>query len=125
MDKDKSDFLFMGLISSLQYQCMIQLGKISDPATGKTGRFLEAAQATIDMLDMLKAKTEGNLSEDEQRMLNQIIADAKLNFVDESGRKDEGTKPEADSSIHAGDGAGNTDNKENEQENKQSEKPGS
>ena len=64
-------------------QTMMQLGKLANPMSGKIEKELEGAQMTIDMLDMLKAKTANNISEDEKRFLEQVIADLKLNFVEE------------------------------------------
>jgi hypothetical protein len=83
MDEDKNKHLFLSLVYSFQMQTMIQLGKIMNPVTNKAERELEAAQMTIDMLDMLKAKTLNNVTEDETRFLEQVISDLKLNFVEE------------------------------------------
>lgn len=73
-------------------QCMIQLGKLANPIDGKTEADLDGAQATIDILDMLKEKTKNNLPEEERKTLDQIIADLKLNFVDEKNKASSNTE---------------------------------
>ena len=106
MNEDKNKQLFFSLIYSFQMQTMMQLGKLANPVTGTIEKELDGAQVTIDMLDMLKAKTKGNSSEDENRFLDQVIADLKLNYVEErdneskasqSTEKAEDKKPEAES----------------------------
>lgn len=83
---DKHTQLFMSLVYSFQMQCMIQMGKIKNPMTQEIDRDLNAAQITIDMLDMLNNKTANNLSEHEKRFLEQVTAELKLNFVDEKAK---------------------------------------
>lgn len=61
---------------------MQQLGKLANPAAGKANVNLEAAQTTIDTLDMLAAKTEGRLDNDEARLLKDTIATLKMNYVE-------------------------------------------
>lgn len=81
--KDKNSQLFLQLAFMYHAACMEQLGKVKSTITGKIERDLVAAQATIDLLDMLKEKTKGNLSTDEDRFLTELIRELKLNFVDE------------------------------------------
>ena len=60
-ENDVNKVLFMHLVSMLAMSAIQQMGKLVDPNTGKAEINLEAAQATIDMLDMLELKTRGNL----------------------------------------------------------------
>jgi len=90
MTDEKKKQLFFSLIYSFQMQTMMQLGKLANPVTGTIEKELDGAQVTIDMLDMLKEKTKGNSSEDEVRFLDQVIADLKLNYVEE---RDKEVKP--------------------------------
>lgn len=87
MNEDKYKQLFFSLIYSFQMQAMIQLGKLTNPVTNKTEKELEGAQITIDMLDMLSAKTKNNISDEESRFLNQVVADLKLNYVEERDKE--------------------------------------
>lgn len=82
-EKKLYDSLFFQLILQFQTSAMIGLGKLPNPITQKIEKDLEAAKLAIDMLDMIKAKTKGNLSEDEDRLITQISKDPKLNYVDE------------------------------------------
>lgn len=86
MDKERSSQLFISLVYTWQMQAMIQLGKIANPIDGSSQRDLDAAQVTIDILDMLKEKTLNNLNDEEKRFLEQTISDLKLNYVDERNK---------------------------------------
>ncbi|MCS7150901.1 MAG: DUF1844 domain-containing protein, partial [Endomicrobia bacterium] len=82
--------LFIALITSLASTCWMQLGKVPNPMTNKIEKELENAKFTIDLLRMLKDKTQGNLTADEERLLLSVIADLELNYADEV--KKEGSK---------------------------------
>jgi len=75
--------LFYQLVVTFQNAAWQQLGKRVNPLTQKMEQDFEQASLSIGMLDMLMAKTSGNLSEDESRFLKQAISDLKLNYVDE------------------------------------------
>jgi len=94
---EKNAALFMSLVAMFQAACMQHLGKVKNPATDAIERDLEQAQLTIDILDMLAARTKRNLSPAEEKMLGEVIRELKLNFVDESAKKpaDEGKKDPA------------------------------
>jgi hypothetical protein len=62
---------------------MISLGKLKNPVTDKIERNMEYAKLMIDTLDMLAAKTRGNLSEYEDKFLTEVLRELKLNYVDE------------------------------------------
>ena len=72
---------FLNMVALFATSVMHYLGKIIDPATGKTQVNLDAAQANIDMLDMLEAKTRGNLS-GRDKFLKDTLKSLKLNFVE-------------------------------------------
>ena len=74
--------LFTQLIMMFATSAMQQMGKLVNPATKKADVDLEAAQSTIDVLDMLEAKTKGNLDKDEAQMLKEAVASLKLTFVE-------------------------------------------
>jgi hypothetical protein len=89
MEDDKLTQLFYSLVYSFQMQTWMSMGKIKNPVTDKVEKDLNAAQMTIDILDMLKEKTKNNLSEQESKFIEQVLADLKLNYVHESSRPDE------------------------------------
>jgi len=91
----KLDANFFQLVLSLQMAAMQQMGKIASPLSGKVERNLMQAQASIDMLTMLSEKTKNNLTEDEKSLLDRILYELRMNYVDESKKPDE--KPTEDS----------------------------
>jgi len=96
---EKTGLLFVHLITSFQTAAMQQLGKIPNPVSGKIERDLPQASMTIDMIDMIKTKCKGNLTDEEDKYLQHIISELKLNYVDEIGRSDKsGVSPEKDPS---------------------------
>ncbi len=80
---------FLQLVIGLHGSAWMLLGKVANPVTGKVERNLDAAKATIDTLAMLKAKTQGNLSKDEEDYLSNILQQLQLNYVDEVGKSKE------------------------------------
>ena len=97
MDKNNSnELLFMQLVLQNQQLAMMSMGKLKNPVTDKIDRNLEFAKMSIDTLDMLVAKTKGNISEYEEKFLTEIIKDLKLNYVDEvsKDKKAGESKPE-------------------------------
>ena len=83
---EKQTMLFAQLISSLHGAAMMQMGKMKNPQTGNMERNLEQAELTIDMIDMLKEKSKGNLSAEEQRFIDTVLNEVKINFVDEKNK---------------------------------------
>ena len=76
--------LFAQLVVTLATSCLQHLGKLVNPMTRKAETNLEGAQATIELLDMLQAKTKGNLDPDEDKMLRETITALKMNYVETS-----------------------------------------
>jgi hypothetical protein len=88
MDKNNSnELLFMQLVLQNQQLAMMSMGKLKNPVTDKIDRNLEFAKMSIDTLDMIAVKTKGNLSEYEDKFLNEVIKDLKLNYVDEVNKE--------------------------------------
>jgi len=75
--------LFLQLVLSLQQSGMMALGKLMNPLSRKIETHLEMARDTIDTLEALEARTRGNLESDEQRVLQQVLSELRLNYVDE------------------------------------------
>jgi hypothetical protein len=96
MEYDRNTQLFLSLVNSFQMQAMMQLGKLKNPFTNESERDLDAAQISIDILDMVKVKTNNNLSEDESRYINQVISDLKLNYVEERNKDGNSAPNEAE-----------------------------
>jgi hypothetical protein len=75
---------FPTFIMSLSSSAFYHLGDMPDPTTGKKELNLPAVQQTIDMLNMLKGKTKGNLKEDESKLLEQLIYELQVKYVAKS-----------------------------------------
>lgn len=76
---------FTNFVMSLNTAALFHFGELADPETGKTGRDLTLAKHTIDTLGLLKEKTAGNLSRDEENLLDAVLYDLKLRFVSAAG----------------------------------------
>ncbi|MCX5837276.1 MAG: DUF1844 domain-containing protein [Deltaproteobacteria bacterium] len=74
---------FAGFIFSLSTTAMYHFGDFPDPATKEASRNLAAAKQTIDILSILKTKTEGNLDENEKQLLDGILYELRMRFVKE------------------------------------------
>lgn len=83
---EKSQILFTQLISSLHGAALMQLGKMKNPVTGTVDRNIEQAEKTIEMLDLLKEKTKGNLNAEEESLITSVISQVKMNFVEEKSK---------------------------------------
>lgn len=87
--KEKNTQLFMYLVGSFEMSAMMAMGKIKNPMTDKTERDLTQAQFSIDIMDMLKEKTKGQLSEYEAKFLENTLGQLKLNYIDEAKKTNE------------------------------------
>lgn len=72
---------FQNFILSLSTSALIQLGEVEDPHTNRITKNLPLAKQTIDLLGMLKEKTKGNLSADEERLMDHILYDLRMRYV--------------------------------------------
>ena len=72
---------FSTFVLSLTSSAFISLGDMPDPVTGKKEVNLPAVQQTIDMLTMLRDKTKGNLTEEENKLLEQLIYELQVKYV--------------------------------------------
>ncbi len=76
---------FSGLILSLAHATMMHLGQIPDPMGRPSQPDLELARHTIDTIAMLKEKTEGNLGEEEQKLIDTALTELQMAFVQVQG----------------------------------------
>jgi hypothetical protein len=75
---------FSTFVFSLGTSAMYHFGDFPDPVTKKAERNLEAAKQTVDILAILKDKTKGNLSEDEERLLESLLYELRMRYVRET-----------------------------------------
>jgi len=76
---------FNSFIFSLSTSVLIQLGEIEDPFTKKSAKNLPLAKQTIDLIGMLKEKTKGNLTPQEERLIESILYDLRMRYVKAAG----------------------------------------
>jgi hypothetical protein len=74
---------FSTFVASLNASALLHLGAIEDPLSGKRNKNLPMAKQTIDILSMLQEKTSGNLAEDEENLLKNILYDLRIMYVKE------------------------------------------
>jgi uncharacterized membrane protein len=75
---------FSTFILSLATSALMQMGFVPDPQTKKTSKNLPLAKQNIDLLALLADKTRGNLSDSEKELLENILTEIRLKFVEVS-----------------------------------------
>ena len=81
---------FAGFILSLATTAAVHFGDIADPSTGERGELdLDAAHQMIELIAMLQEKTKGNLSADESKLVDDLLYELRMRFVQaqEGGRR--------------------------------------
>lgn len=73
---------FNAFILSLGQAALIDLGVAPVPDTGKIIKDLKAARETIDILAVIKEKTRGNLTAEESRLLDGLLYQLRMSFVE-------------------------------------------
>jgi hypothetical protein len=73
---------FSTFVVSLSTQALMHLGEISNPATGQVEKDLPVAKQMIDIVGMLRDKTRGNLSSNEDKLLEDILFDLRMRYVE-------------------------------------------
>ena len=72
------------LILPFYTQAVIKLGLAEDPLSKKEGENMELAKRLIDLLDLLKERTEGNLKPEEEKLLTGCIHQLKMAYMDKA-----------------------------------------
>jgi hypothetical protein len=88
-DKARETYLFQHLVVMFQTLALQQMGKLVSPITGKVERDLHQAKITVDMLGMIQNRTEGNLDENEKKILDTVMMELQMNYIDETARAGE------------------------------------
>ncbi len=116
--QEREGFLFHHLVAMFQTLALQQLGKLVNPITNKLERDLQQAKITIDMISMIQQKTSGNLDDDEKRLLDVVLMDLQMNYIDELNRGDDDKNDDSDRS------AGSEKKAEESEEQSEKEEPG-
>ena len=89
MDTPDSDLTFSGFVLSLATTAALHFGDLADPSTGtKHEPDLPAAARIIEIIEMLRQKTRGNLIPEEERLVDDLLYELRLRYV----RAQEGEK---------------------------------
>jgi hypothetical protein len=113
MEKNRDDrvpgidgYLFR-LIATFEAAAMQQLGKIAHPVTGDVEVDLAGASDSIEMLAAIQRKTEGNLNADEKRLLEHVLYQIRMNYVDVAREEEQKQETAGEGGGEgAGDGSG-------------------
>ncbi|NCC25253.1 MAG: DUF1844 domain-containing protein [Deltaproteobacteria bacterium] len=76
---------FSTFVMSLVSSGMVHLDEVPDPETGQRGLDLPLAKQTIDLLTMLQEKTKGNLDQNEERLLQDVLFELRMVYVRKKG----------------------------------------
>jgi hypothetical protein len=73
---------FETLVSYLSTTTMFQLGLLAGPGGERIPPDMANAQRTIDLLQVLQEKTQGNLTPNESRLLDDVLYELRMTFVE-------------------------------------------
>lgn len=75
---------FSSLFLPFSTQALIKLGVLKDPISDKEEQNMDLAKRLIDLLDLLKEKTKGNLKPDEEKLLDLTLHQLKAVYLEKS-----------------------------------------
>jgi hypothetical protein len=82
-NQQESGLSFAAFVLSLAHTAAVHFGDVADPVSGESAPpNLAAAQQMIDILALLEQKTRGNLTAEERQLLDQILYELRLRYVE-------------------------------------------
>jgi hypothetical protein len=97
---ESSGISFIAFVLSLAHTTAVHFGDVPDPVSGEKGQVnLSAAQQMIDILSLLDEKTRGNLTAEERQLLDQVLYELRMRYVQVSGGASGAPEPEPKSRI--------------------------
>lgn len=75
---------FSSIVILLYFPALVQLGLVEDPGSGERRENLGLAKRNIDLLDLLKDRTKGNLEAEEEKFLDGVLDQLKLAYLKEA-----------------------------------------
>jgi hypothetical protein len=88
-----SGISFMAFVLSLAHTAAVHFGDVQDPVSGARDLNLPAAQQMIDILALIEEKTRGNLTAEERQLLDQVLFELRMRFVEAARGPAEPDKP--------------------------------
>jgi hypothetical protein len=73
---------FSTFILSLSTSVLVNLGELPDPLKNEKDVNLPLAKQTIGLIEMLMEKTKGNLTEDEDRLIDSMLYDLRMKYIE-------------------------------------------
>lgn len=87
-EQDTSDLTFSGFVLSLATTAALHFGDLADPQTGQPVEpDLESAGRIIELLEMLQTKTKGNLIPEEEKLLEDLLYELRMRYVQAQGEQ--------------------------------------
>ena len=86
-DESLPEINFSTFIIGLSTQALTHLGEIADPLSGKENKDIPVAKQMIDIIGMLKEKTRGNLNAGEERLMEDMLFDLRMKYVEAVKKK--------------------------------------
>jgi hypothetical protein len=80
-EKAMPQVTFSTFILSLASTALVQLGEVPNPESGRIEQNFALGKHTIDVLDMLRAKTQACLDNEEKRLLDGILYELRMKYV--------------------------------------------
>ncbi|MBL8924053.1 MAG: DUF1844 domain-containing protein [Myxococcaceae bacterium] len=84
--EDAEPVSFSTFVLGLASSALIHLGEAPNPETGAATVNLVLARQSLDLLDLLKQKTRGNLTVEEEQLFTSLLTDLRLRFVHKQGK---------------------------------------
>jgi len=84
---DASEISFSTFVIGLSTQALMHLGEIPNPLSGKVESALPVAKQMIDIIGILWEKTHGNLNQGEQKLMDDVLYDLRMRYVEAVKRK--------------------------------------
>jgi uncharacterized protein DUF1844 len=84
---DQPEITFSAFVMSLATTAAVHFGDLPDPVSGTAQPNLIAAKQLVDILAMLQDKTRGNLAPDETELIDTLLYELRLRFVEVAGQE--------------------------------------
>lgn len=82
------EITFSSFILSLSSSALFHFGELPDPVTHQKQKNIEMAKQTIDILGLLEKKTAGNLDKEESSLLENLLYDLRMRYINETKKSD-------------------------------------
>jgi hypothetical protein len=86
-DKEVPEINFSTFVISFSTQALMHLGEIPNPLSGKVEKDVSVAKQMIDIVAMLREKTKGNLDQGENKLVEDVLFDLRMRYIEAVKRK--------------------------------------